>query len=90
MIDKPPLNIQFYEIRLKGHLDAQWVTWFDGLTITLEENGDTLLTGPVVDQAALFGLLKKVRDLGLPLVSIDCVEPDQPDVSDARQSNPIQ
>ncbi|HSB03029.1 MAG TPA: hypothetical protein VLE49_20430 [Anaerolineales bacterium] len=64
-----------YQIRLKGHLDDQWTDWFGGLTITLEENGDTLLTGPVVDQAALFGLLKKVRDLGLPLVSIDCVEP---------------
>ena len=61
---------QFYEIRLKGHLDAQWVTWFDGLTISPEENGDTLLTGPVVDQAALHGLLKKVRDLGMSLLSV--------------------
>jgi hypothetical protein len=70
MIDKPPLNIQFYEIRLKGHLDAQWVTWFDGLNITLEENGNTLLSGPVADQAALHGLLRKVRDIGMPLVSV--------------------
>ena len=59
-----------YQIRLKGHLDSQWTDWFEGLTITLEENGDTLLTGPVIDQAALHGLLKKVRDLGLPLVSV--------------------
>ena len=66
---------QLYEIRLKGHLDDRWTEWFDGLTITLEENGDTLLTGPVVDQAALHGLLKKVRDLGLPLVSVCPVEP---------------
>jgi len=70
MIDKPPQNIPFYEIRIKGHLDAQWVTWFDGMTITLEENGNTLLSGPVADQAALHGLLKKVRDLGMPLVSV--------------------
>ncbi len=64
-----------YEIRLKGHLDDQWSEWFGGLTITLEENGDTLLTGPVIDQAALHGLLKKIRDLGLPLVSVSPVEP---------------
>ena len=64
-----------YQIRIKGHLDSQWTDWFDGLTITLEENGDTLLTGPVIDQAALHGLLKKVRDLGMPLVSVSPVEP---------------
>lgn len=70
MIDKPPSNALFYKIRIKGHLDAQWMTWFDGLTITLEENGETLLSGPVADQAALHGLIKKVRDLGMPLVSV--------------------
>ena len=59
-----------YEIRIRGHLDDRWADRFDGLTITLEENGDTLLTGPVIDQAALYGLLKKVRDLGMPLVSV--------------------
>jgi hypothetical protein len=67
-----------YEIRLKGHLGSQWTDWFEGLTITLEDNGDTLLTGPVIDQAALHGLLKKVRDLGLPLVSVSPVEPGPP------------
>src|ERR1043166_5221044 len=59
-----------YQIRLKGHLGRHWTDWFDGLTITLEDNGETLLTGPVVDQAALHGLLRKVRDLGMPLLSI--------------------
>jgi len=65
---------ELYEIRLKGHLDERWSNWFEGMTITLEENGDTLLTGLVIDQAALHGLLKKVRDLGLSLVSVRPVE----------------
>ena len=64
-----------YQIRLKGHLGSEWTDWFEGLTITLEEDGDTLLTGPVIDQAALHGLLKKVRDLGMPLVSVSPLEP---------------
>jgi len=68
-----------YQIRIKGHLGSQWTDWFEGLTITLEEDSNTLLTGPVVDQAALHGLLKKVRDLGMPLVSVNPVEPDQAD-----------
>lgn len=65
-----------YQIRIKGHLGSQWTDWFEGLTITLEEDGDTLLTGPVIDQAVLHGLLKKVRDLGLPLLSVSPVKPD--------------
>ena len=59
-----------YQIRIKGHLGCQWTDWFGGLAITLEDNGDTLLTGSVIDQAALHGLLRKVRDLGMPLVSV--------------------
>jgi hypothetical protein len=74
-----------YQIRIKGHLGHQWTDWFGGLTITLEDNGDTLLTGPVVDQAALHGLLKKVRDLGLPLLSVMGVEPNQADAPDGKQ-----
>jgi hypothetical protein len=65
-----------YQIRIKGHLESRWTDRFEGMTITLEENGETLLSGPVADQAALHGLLKKVRDLGMPLVSVSPVEPD--------------
>jgi hypothetical protein len=75
-----------YEIRLKGHLDSRWADWFDGLTITLKEDGDTLLSGWLVDQAALHGLLKKVRDLGLSLVSVNPVEPGPSAVSPLRGS----
>ena len=70
-----------YQIRITGQLDARWADWFAGLTITLD-GGDTLITGPVVDQAALHGLLKRVRDLGMPLVSVSPVESGPPD--DAR------
>jgi len=65
-----PGQPQVYQIRIKGHLRPHWSDWFGGLTIALEDNGETLLTGPVADQAALHGLLRKVRDLGLPLVSV--------------------
>jgi len=69
-----------YEIRLKGHLETRWAAWFDGLSLTNESDGTTLIQGPVVDQAALYGLLQKMRDVGLPLVSVTQVQPDQPDV----------
>ncbi len=80
MNDTPTSNALYYEIRLKGHLDDRWAEWFEGLTITLEEDGDTLLTGPVTDQAALHGILKKVRDVGLPLLSVNSVEPGTKEV----------
>ena len=73
-----------YQIRIKGHLGRQWTDWFGGLTITLEDNGETLLTGSVVDQAALHGVLKKVRDVAMPLLSVNCVKPDQADASDIK------
>ena len=73
-----------YQIIIQGHLGTQWTDWFEGLTITLEGNGDTLLAGPVVDQAALHGVLKKVRDVGLPLVSVNRGKPGQADVSDIK------
>jgi hypothetical protein len=65
-----------YEVRLKGHLDQRWAAWFDGLSLSRETDGTTIIHGPVADQAALHGLLHKVRDTGLPLVSVTCVEPD--------------
>ena len=78
--DEPGL----YEIRIKGLLDDRWASWFGGLTLTREDNGETLLTGPVVDQAALYGLLRKVRDLGVPLLSVTRVKPDQADASEVK------
>ena len=66
----------FYRIRIQGHLGQQWTTWFDGLTLTLEEDGNTLLSGPVADQSALHGILKKIRDLGMPLLSVNFVDSD--------------
>jgi hypothetical protein len=69
-----------YEIRLKGHLDARWAAWFGGLSLTNESDGTTVISGLVADQAALHGLLQKVRDVGLPLVSVTQVDSDQPGI----------
>jgi hypothetical protein len=79
-----PDQLITYQIRIQSHLDFDWADWFEGLTITLEENGDTLLTGPVADQAALYGLLKKVRDLGMPLISVNPAEPSRADVTEVK------
>jgi hypothetical protein len=73
-----------YEIRLKGHLDARWAAWFDGLSLTHEGDGITVIHGPVIDQAALHGVLRKVRDVGLPLLSVVRVEADQSDAATAE------
>ena len=64
----------FYEIRIRGCLDVEWSDWFEGMNITLEEDGNTLISGPVVDQAALYALLKKVHQIGLQLISINEIE----------------
>src|SRR5512138_3361720 len=66
-----------YQIRFRGHLDHEWLDWFEGLTITLEEDGNTLLTSKAMDQPALHGLFKKMRDLGIALLSVNCLEPGQ-------------
>ena len=73
-----------YEICVKGHLDQRWSDWFEGFAIALKDNGETLLSGPVVDQAALYGLLIKVRDLGLPLVSVMPTQPTQTAIVDKQ------
>ncbi len=89
-IIKPKTDLNqpgFYQIRLKGQLDSQWTEWFEGLTITLEEGGNTLLTGPVIDQAALLGLLKKVRDLGMPLISVNRIQANEIDPPRSNEGN---
>jgi len=80
--DEPPT----YAVRIQGHLDSRWAAWFEGLTIRQEEQGVTLLTGPLLDQAALHGLMRKVRDLGLTLLSITHAAPDQGSTPDARSA----
>ena len=88
ILESDPGQPTVYQIRIKGHLGNQWTDWFEGLRITREDNGDTLITGPVVDQAALHGLLKKVRDLGMPLLSVDRVPPDQSDAPPSPSAMP--
>ena len=75
-----------YQINIEGHLDDRWADWFENASISLEENGDTLITCPVVDQAALHGLLKKVRDLGIPLLSVNSIQAAQPTDIDFDQA----
>lgn len=73
-----PAHLTIYQISIKGHLGPEWTDWFGGMTITREDNGVTLLTGIVVDQSALYALLTKVRDLGMPLLEVCHVKPDEP------------
>jgi hypothetical protein len=82
-----PRQPTIYQIRIQGHLSSEWTDWFEGLSISLEDNGETLLSGPVVDQAALHGLLRKVRDLGMPLISVNRLQIGQIDVPNV---DPIQ
>jgi len=80
-----PDPLQIYQIRIRGQLDAGWTDWFEGMTISQEDNGFALLTGPVIDQSALHGLLKKIRDLGMPLLSVNRVGSEHENASDVNQ-----
>jgi hypothetical protein len=84
-LQQDPSGSRVYQIRIREHLAPQWMDWFDGLTITLEENGDTLLSGPVVDQAALHGILKKIRDLGMLLLSVNSDDPNQAELDQRKE-----
>ena len=77
----------FYQIRLKGHLDPRHTKWLEGFSLTLSPGGETILTGRIVDQAALFGLLFRIRDLGIPLLSINEIDPDRAGVNNAGTAN---
>ena len=74
-----------YQIRIKGHLIPQWTHWFEGLTINLQEDGNTLLNGPLPDQSALYGILKKIRDLGMPLLSLHSIPPGHQELRDVTK-----
>ena len=82
----PDANQQtVYQFRIKGHLGPQWMGWFEGLTVTLEEDGNTLLSGPMIDQSAMHGVLKKIRDLGMPLLSMNPIDSDPAAKTDPDQ-----
>jgi hypothetical protein len=83
--ESDPGQLLIYQIRIKGHLGREWADWFEGLAIRLEDNGDTLLTGLVLDQAALYGVRRSVRDVGMPLLSVFCVKPGQAEASEVKQ-----
>jgi hypothetical protein len=78
---QPPV----YTLKIKGHLGQQWMNWFDGLAVTLEEDGNTLLSGHVSDQSALHGILKKIRDLGMPLLSVNSTDSNQTFTADTDE-----
>ena len=77
-----------YEIRVKGHLHSRWAEWFDGLALTNEDDGTTIISGPVLDQAALHGLLRKLRDVGLPLISVTQLDDEQPQTASTQPRHP--
>ncbi|HET9999529.1 MAG TPA: hypothetical protein VFQ36_01465 [Ktedonobacteraceae bacterium] len=86
MEKKTSMSQEFYQITVKSHLNPNWANWFDGLTITPLPDGTTVISGPMVDQAALHGVLRKVRDLGVPLLSVTRVRPGQADASNVKDS----
>ena len=84
---RAPDQSKVFQIRIQGHLSQQRMDWFEGLTITLEEDGNTLFSGPVVDQSALHGILKRIRDLGMPLLSVNSVDRNQENMTKPTQLN---
>lgn len=82
--ERTPNHPTTYEIKIKGHLSQQWEDWFGGVTAAPDEEGNTVLTCPVIDQAQLYGLLRKVRDLGVPLISVTRLDPDDGDTSESN------
>ena len=83
--ERDPGQPMIYQIKIKGQLGCEWADWFGGLDITALDNGETLLIGPVVDQAALYGVLRKVRDVGMPLLSVVCLKPGQTEATDIKR-----
>lgn len=84
-MESEQIRQEVYQIVVKGHLDREWSDWFDGLTITPVDNGETILSGPIVDQTALHGVLIKIRDLGLPLLELSRIEPEGDGESSSHQ-----
>jgi hypothetical protein len=85
--ERDPDRPTVFQIRIQGYLGQQWQGWFEGLTITLEEDGNTLLNGPIVDQSALHGILKKIRNLGMPLLAVNAADPNNASRTDIDQAS---
>lgn len=84
-LENAPNAPKIFQIKIKGHMSQKWVDWFDGLTVTLGEDGNTILSGPIIDQSALHGILKKIRDLGMPLLSVNSTDSNQAFDADTKE-----